>query len=87
MMKFVRQMDMINFSEHPLVEMEWLTEHLADSDLRIVDMRWRGDGSGRNEYQAWHIPGSIHLDWQRDLNWTDERGVRDLLLPPERFAG
>jgi thiosulfate/3-mercaptopyruvate sulfurtransferase len=79
-------MDMIDFSEHPLVETEWLAEHLANSNLRIVDMRWRGDGSGREVYQGGHIPGAIHLDWQHNLNWTDERGVRDLLLPPERFA-
>jgi len=77
---------MINFSEHPLVGTDWLAEHLTDSNLRIVDMRWRGDGSGREVYQAGHIPGAIHFDWQRDLSWTDECGVRDLLLPPERFA-
>ena len=77
---------MIDFSEYPLVETEWLAEHLTDSNLRIVDMRWRGDGSGREVYEAGHILGAIHLDWQHDLSWTDERGVRDLLLPPERFA-
>ena len=77
---------MIDFSEHPLIETDWLADHLTDSNLRIVDMRWRSDGSGREVYQAGHISGSIHLDWQRDLNWMDERGVRDLLLPPERFA-
>lgn len=77
---------MIDFSERPLVETEWLAEHIAESNLRIVDIRWRGDGSGREVYNAGHIPGAIHLDWQRDLNWTDERGVRDLLLPPEKFA-
>ena len=77
---------MIDFSEHPLIETDWLADHLTNSKLRIVDMRWRGGGSGREVYQAGHIPGAIHLDWQRNLNWTDERGVRDLLLPPERFA-
>jgi len=77
---------MNDFSEHPLIETDWLADHVTDSNLRIVDMRWRGDGSGREIYQDRHIPGAIHLDWQRDLNWTDERGVRDLLLPPERFA-
>jgi thiosulfate/3-mercaptopyruvate sulfurtransferase len=77
---------MIDFSEHPLVETEWLAEHLTDTSLRIVDARWRGDGSGREVYKAGHIPGAVHLDWQRDLSWTDERGVRELLLPPERFA-
>ena len=31
---------MIDFTEQPLVETEWLVEHLADSNLRVVDMRW-----------------------------------------------
>ncbi len=77
---------MIDFSKHPLIETEWLANHLTESNLRIVDMRWRGDGLGREVYQTGHIPGAIHLDWHHDLNWTDERGVRDLLLPSERFA-
>lgn len=77
---------MIDFSDQPLVETEWLAKNLTDSNLRIVDMRWRGDGSGREVYEAGHIVGAIHLDWQRDLGWTDERGVRDLLLPPGRFG-
>ncbi len=77
---------MIDFSEQPLVETEWLAEHLSDTNLRLVDARWRGDGSGREVYLAGHIPGAVHLDWQRDLGWTDEQGVRDLLLPPDQFA-
>ena len=71
---------MINFSEHPLVEMEWLTEHLADSDLRIVDMRGyvrtqtNADGvqtatyvGAPEEYAQAHIPGAVYLDWTRDI--------------------
>jgi thiosulfate/3-mercaptopyruvate sulfurtransferase len=85
-MEFVRCIDLVDFSERPLVETEWLAEHLGESNLRIVDMRWRGDGSGRDVFKAGHIQGAIHLDWQIDLNWTDKRGVRDLLLPPEKFA-
>lgn len=77
---------MVDFSEHTLVETNWLADHLTDDDLRIVDMRWRGDNTGRKVFLAGHIPGAIYLDWHRDLNWTDERGVRDLLLPPEQFA-
>jgi thiosulfate/3-mercaptopyruvate sulfurtransferase len=85
-MEALRLMEMIDFSDHALVETEWLAKQLSDGSLRVVDMRWHGDGSGREVYQAEHIPGAIHLDWQRDLSWTDERGVRDLLLPPERFT-
>jgi len=77
---------MINFSAHPLVETAWLAAHLSDADVRIVDARWRGDGTSRELYQRGHIPGAIHLDWYYDLSWTDARGVRNLLLPPESFA-
>lgn len=77
---------MIDFSAHPLVETAWLAAHLSDDDLCIVDARWRGDGSSSELYQQGHIRGAIHLDWYRDLSWTDARGVRNLLLPPEPFA-
>lgn len=69
-----------------LVETAWLAAHLDDPGLRIVDARWRGDGSGRQLYREGHIPGAIHLDWHLDLNHT-RHGVRDLLLPPDQFAG
>ncbi|HZS77070.1 MAG TPA: sulfurtransferase [Ktedonobacteraceae bacterium] len=77
---------MPDFVTHPLVEPSWVAVHLTDSDVRIVDARWRGDGSGRELYRRGHIPGAVHLDWQHDLSRTDERGVGYLLLPPEQFA-
>ncbi len=76
----------MDFSTHPLVETAWLEAHLSDDDLCIVDARWRGDGTSRALYQRGHLPGAVHLDWHHDLSWTDERGIRDLLLPPEPFA-
>jgi thiosulfate/3-mercaptopyruvate sulfurtransferase len=69
----------------PLVETNWLAAHLDDPGLRVVDARWRGDGSGRALYQAGHLPGAFHLDWHAHLAET-RQGVRDLLLLPERFA-
>src|SRR6266487_6092655 len=77
---------MLDFVAHPLVETSWLAAHLSDGDVRIVDARWRGDGTSQGLYQQGHLPGAVHLDWQRDLSWTDERGVGYLLLPPEPFA-
>lgn len=77
---------MMDFSTHPLVETAWLEAHLSDDDLCIVDARWRGDGTSRALYQRVHLPGAVHLDWHRDLSWTDERGIRNLLLPSESFA-
>ncbi len=77
---------MLDFVAHPLVEPSWLAAHLHDGDVRVVDARWRGDGTSRELYRQGHLPGAVHLDWQRDLSWTDERGVGYLLLPPEPFA-
>ena len=76
---------MPDFSKYPLVETEWLAEHLDDPDLRVVDVRWRGDDSGRQQYLAGHIPGAAHLDWHLDLNHTLGR-LRDMILPPDPFA-
>jgi thiosulfate/3-mercaptopyruvate sulfurtransferase len=76
---------MLDLSHQPLVEAAWLADHLTEPTLRIVDLRWRSDGSGHDLYRAGHIPGAVHLDWQQDLADTRD-GIRYLLLPPERFA-
>jgi thiosulfate/3-mercaptopyruvate sulfurtransferase len=70
----------------PLVDTAWLADHIQDANLRIIDARWREDGSSRQAYAAGHIPGAVPLDWRIDLGET-RQGVRDLLLSPERFAG
>jgi thiosulfate/3-mercaptopyruvate sulfurtransferase len=77
--------------ESSLVETSWLADHLSDPDLRVVDARWRDDGTSRELYKAGHISGAVPLDWHLDLNDTASpaeagEAVRDLLLPPERFA-
>lgn len=77
---------MIDLSETPLVETGWLAAHLSDPNLRLVDARWRGDGSGPVVYRAGHIPGAVYLSWATDLAYTAENGVRWVLLPPDRFA-
>ena len=47
----------------PLVNAEWLHEHLGDSDLRVVDFRWYLLGKkGRDEYLRGHIPGAVFVD-------------------------
>ena len=53
----------------PLVSTEWLSEHLAAPDLRIVDVRWYLDPArkGREAYRAGHIPGALFLDIDGDL--------------------
>ena len=46
---------------------DWLAEQLGRHDLRILDVRWRPDGTGPNLFAAGHIPGAVHLDWRTDL--------------------
>ncbi|MBC8065192.1 MAG: sulfurtransferase [Chlorobia bacterium] len=46
-----------------LVSTDWVAEHLADSNIRLVES---------NEdpllYASGHIPGAAEVDWTRDLN-------------------
>lgn len=60
--------------------------HLNEPQVRIVDLRWRGDGGGRSLYQTSHIPNAIYLDWSQDIAHTRPDGVEDILLPPDLFA-
>lgn len=54
----------------PLVSTEWLAAHVADPDLRVVDVRWYLDPTrhGREAYASGHIPGAVFLDVDRDLS-------------------
>ena len=36
----------------------------AAPDLRVIDVRWRPDGSAATLYGTGHIPGAVHLDWR-----------------------
>jgi thiosulfate/3-mercaptopyruvate sulfurtransferase len=66
-----------------LVSARWLHDHLADQDLRILDVRWYLDGrSGRDAYQRGHIPGAVWCDLDTDLSGAVEGRGRHPL--PER---
>jgi thiosulfate/3-mercaptopyruvate sulfurtransferase len=48
-----------------LVSTEWLAEHLADPDIRILDCTWHHVSTnldGRTQYRGRHLPGSAHFD-------------------------
>lgn len=48
-----------------LVSTQWLSEHLGDPDLVVVDSSWHMPASGRSgrgEFFAAHIPGARFLD-------------------------
>jgi thiosulfate/3-mercaptopyruvate sulfurtransferase len=47
----------------PLVNAEWLHDHLGEPDLRVIDFRWYLSGkSGRAEYVKGHIPGAVFVE-------------------------
>jgi thiosulfate/3-mercaptopyruvate sulfurtransferase len=60
-----------------LVTTAWLAEHLLDPDLRTLDVDEDTDA-----YRRGHIPGSVGVDWRKDLQ---ARVTRDI-VSPEDFA-
>jgi thiosulfate/3-mercaptopyruvate sulfurtransferase len=70
-----------------LVSTGWLADHLTAPDIRIIDATWYFPStgrSGRDEYDAGHIPGAVYFD-------IDEIKDDSSLLPhmapsPEKFA-
>jgi thiosulfate/3-mercaptopyruvate sulfurtransferase len=77
----------------PLVETGWLSEHLDDPDLRVLDctvfLRPVEGGvrleSGRAEWEKAHIPGSAFADLHGDL--SDREAHLPIMMPPaEQFA-
>ena len=62
---------------------EWLAEQLDRPGVRVVDARWRPDGSAGAVYATGHIPGAVHVDWRADLVDESDNGRR----PPARAPG
>jgi len=51
---------------HPevLVSTQWVSEHLNDPNVRVVEV----DYDPVANYQQGHIPGSVVFDWKKDMN-------------------
>lgn len=70
----------------PFVDAAWLRDNLGD--VVVADVRWQLQGpSGRDAYEAGHIPGAVFVDLDAHLAdiTTPDRG-RHPLPPPEAFA-
>jgi thiosulfate/3-mercaptopyruvate sulfurtransferase len=65
---------------------EWLAEHLGRSDLRVLDVRWRPDGTAPTLFAAGHVPGAVHLDWQASVVEPSADAEMLCLASPERIA-
>ncbi len=74
----------------PLVDGDWLEDHLGHPRLRLLDARGRHPSSAlphakRADYERAHIPGAGFVNWTRDF--VDPRGtVPFQLAEPEDFA-
>lgn len=71
----------------PLVSTDWLADHLAAPDVRVIDASWYLPQAGRDakaEYNSAHIPGALFFDID-DL--SDEKSdLPHMLAPGVKFA-
>ncbi len=65
---------------------EWLAENLERSDLRVLDARWRTDGTADTIYGTGHVPGAVLLDWREAVTQVSEDGTAFQLAAPDRIA-
>jgi thiosulfate/3-mercaptopyruvate sulfurtransferase len=70
-----------------LVSTSWLAENISRPEIRILDVRWRPDGSGQATFNSGHIPAAAYLDWRAELIEADEDEEVLLLAGPDRVAG
>ena len=82
-----------SFNSPYLVETDWLTQHLTDTNLRILDctvfLKPGPDGmiveSGRNAWSESHIPGSQFVDVLDEL--SDKEATYPFMMPSaQQFA-
>lgn len=69
-----------------LATTEWLADQVGRPEVRVLDVRWRPDGSGRAAYLAGHVPGAVHLDWRADLIDPSDTGDALLLAGPDQLG-
>ena len=70
-----------------LVSTDWLTAHLKDPDLRILDASWHMPDAGRDaraEYAACHIPGARFFDIDEIADTRS--GLPHMAPTPEKFV-
>lgn len=73
--------------EKPIVSADWLLSHLTAPDVRVLDCSWfmpDAPRTGRQVYDAHHIPGSRFFDID-DIADTDS-SLPHMLPPPEKFS-
>ncbi|MGA7490319.1 MAG: sulfurtransferase [Xanthobacteraceae bacterium] len=67
-------------SPPPLLTAQWLSVHLNDPGLVVLDIRSAIDGGGTEAYLRSHIPGAIHSDYDKG-GWRVTRNGVPFMLP------
>jgi thiosulfate/3-mercaptopyruvate sulfurtransferase len=65
---------------------EWLADNLGRPDLRVLDLRWRPDGTAAGLFATGHIPGAAHMDWRNALVAAPEGSEVLQLVAPGPMA-
>jgi thiosulfate/3-mercaptopyruvate sulfurtransferase len=71
----------------PVVTTEWLSKHLTDPDVRVVDGTWHMPQARRDpraEFEAAHIPGAVFFDVDAIADRTTS--LPHMLPSAEEFA-
>ena len=68
---------MSGYAKNVLVDANWLSEHLNDDSIRIIEV-----DENPALYAEAHIPGAIGFDWQKDL----QDPIRRDFLGPQAFG-
>ncbi|HLX35589.1 MAG TPA: sulfurtransferase [Candidatus Limnocylindrales bacterium] len=71
-----------------LASTDWVAAGMNRGEVRILDVRWRPDGTGRQAFEFGHIPGAVHLDWRAELAepTAEEEGPSLRIAGPEQVA-
>jgi thiosulfate/3-mercaptopyruvate sulfurtransferase len=64
----------------PLVQAAWLNSHLRNANVVVLDIRSAIDGGGAKAYEAAHIPGSVHSDYDK-AGWRVTRNNVPFTVP------
>jgi thiosulfate/3-mercaptopyruvate sulfurtransferase len=70
-----------------LASTDWVAAEMNRGEVRVLDVRWRPDGTGRQAFEDGHIPGAVHIDWRAEMTeGAEEDGPTLRLAPPEQVA-
>jgi len=69
-----------------LASTEWLADNLERHDVRVVDVRWRPDGTSGTLFGLGHIPRAARVDWMEELTERDEDAGGIRAAGPDRVA-